>query len=684
MTHSAFPKLLSSQIAFDIARTILDGFDKHYRLFRQTSQAARRHFESGNWAVAQQAARERIGFYDQRVQECVQLLEDEYHRDELSTEPSDEVWRELKLHYIGMLSGHKQPELAETFFNSVCCSILHRTYFHNDFIFVRPMVSTEYIETDELLPTYRVYYPAQDGLRFALKRIVTNFQLGCKFADLDRDVGLVEARLRAVFGNAPLEPNHQIQVLSNLFYRNKGAYIVGKGINGNREYPFIVPILHQSPGELMLDTVLFDQEQITILFSFTRAYFLVDMEVPSAYVQFLRSLLPRKPRSEIYTILGLQKQGKTLFYRDYLQHLKHSADRFEIAPGIKGLVMLVFALPSFPYVFKVIKDFFPPPKETTRAQVKEKYLLVKYHDRVGRLADTLEYSNVAFPAARFSEALVAELRRHAPSLVEFEQDRIILRHLYIERRMVPLNMFLMNADKAGDDALIEHAIIEYGNAIKELVAANIFPGDMLYKNFGVTRHGRVVFYDYDEIETITDCNFRDIPPARNEEDEMAAEPWYAIGKHDVFPEQLGAFLLGNAKIRSYFMQHHADLLTRAFWQARKERIMAGHVDDVFPYPQQIRFCHQADAAQLPMALSTPLSTPLSTALSLPLSTSLFTDLPPGLSTAPPAASANALSTALPTSLSTGLSTPLSTDLSTVLSTLLPASVQPLISGESAP
>jgi isocitrate dehydrogenase kinase/phosphatase len=584
----SFPKLLSSQIAFDIARTILDGFDKHYRLFRQASQDARRLFEKGDWATSQLAARERIGFYDKRVTECVQALEDEYDQDELS----DQVWRETKLHYIGLLSGHKQPELAETFFNSVCCNILHRSYFHNEFIFVRPVVSTEYIETEELLPTYRVYYPLVDGLRFTLKRIVTNFQLDAKFANLDRDIEQVEQRLREAFGaNTTIEPDHQIQVLSSLFFRNKGAYIVGKGINGGREFPFVVPILHNRSGELVLDTVLLDLELITILFSFTRAYFLVDMEVPSAYVQFLRTLLPRKPKSEIYTILGLQKQGKTLFYRDYLQHLKHSSDLFTIAPGIKGLVMLVFALPSFPYVFKVIKDFYPPPKDTSRAQIKEKYLLVKNHDRVGRMADTLEYSNVAFPLARFSEELLAELQQFAPSLVEIEDEQIIIRHLYIERRMVPLNIFLTNAEQADKEKLLEHGVIEYGNAIKELVAANIFPGDMLYKNFGVTRHGRVVFYDYDEIEYITDCHFRAIPAPRNEEDEMASEPWYPVGKHDVFPEQFGAFLLGNRKIRHYFMKHHADLLTPAFWQGRKQRIMEGIVEDVFPYPQQLRFCN---------------------------------------------------------------------------------------------
>jgi len=584
-----FPKLLSSQIAFDIARVLLDGFDKHYRLFRQSSQAARRHFEQMTWKQAQAEARDRIAFYELRVKECVQTLEDEYDEADLS----DSVWREVKLHYIGLLTDHRQPELAETFFNSVCCKILHRTYFNNDFIFVRPAVSTEYIEPAEGTPAYRVYYPGAEGLGKSLRRMVTNFQFDCEFADLDRDVAQVEAWLNRVMGRVTPEPNHQIQILSSPFLRNKGAYLVGKIVNGSREYPFVIPVLHNRRGQLVLDTVLTDVGLITLLFSFTRAYFMVDMEVPSAYVKFLRSMLPNKPRSEIYTILGLHKQGKAAFYRDFLHHLAHSSDRFEIAPGIRGLVMVVFSLPSFPYVFKAIKDSFPPPKETTRALVKEKYQLVKCHDRVGRMADTLEYSDVAFPRSRFSEELLAELKSVAPSLVEEDHDQIIVRHLYIERRMTPLNIWLTEAEAAGDEAKMEHGVKEYGNAIKDLVAANIFPGDMLYKNFGVTRQGRVVFYDYDEIEYISDCNFRDIPAPRNEEDEMSAEPWYSVAKNDVFPEQFGVFLLGNPKVRQYFMKHHADLLTADYWRQRKLRIQEGQVEDVFPYPQEIRFIHQA-------------------------------------------------------------------------------------------
>jgi isocitrate dehydrogenase kinase/phosphatase len=259
-------------------------------------------------------------------------------------------------------------------------------------------------------------------------------------------------------------------------------------------------------------------------------------------------------------------------------------------------------------VFKVIKDFYPPPKDTSREQIKGKYLLVKQHDRVGRMADTLEYSEVGFPRDRFDDELIAEIEKFAPSQLEIS-DRdgdgtleVILKHVYIERRMIPLNIYLQEAFDAGganpaDSSVvaerareqIERGVVEYGNAIKDLVAANIFPGDMLWKNFGITRHGKVVFYDYDEIEYITDCNFRRVPAPRNEEDEMSGETWYSVGPKDVFPETFGPFLLGNPAVRSVFMKHHADLLDASFWQGHKDRIAQGHVHDVFPYDREKRF-----------------------------------------------------------------------------------------------
>jgi isocitrate dehydrogenase kinase/phosphatase len=580
-----FPHQLSDSRAFDIAQALIDGFNRHYRLFRETTAQAKSRFEQGDWHGQQHAQAQRIQFYDQRVNEAVATLRADFATDQLSMDS----WQQAKLHYIGLLTDHHQPELAETFFNSVTSKLLHRSYFLNDFIFVRPAVSTEYIEDDApgALPTYRAYYPNKDNLTQTWQRIVTNFQLQGEFEDLPRDAEhVVQAMLSELGGFRP-RANFQIQVLASLFYRNKGAYLVGKIINGFNETPLALPILRNEQGRFVIDAALFGEDDLLMIFSYARAYFMVDMEIPSAYVQFLRSLMPRKPRAELYNSLGLQKHGKNLFYRDFLAHQRHSSDKFRIAPGIKGMVMLVFDLPSFPYVFKVIKDFYPPQKDTTRELIKSKYLLVKQHDRVGRMADTLEYSNVAFPRHRFEEELIAELKHFCPSLIEDDpaQDSLVIKHLYIERRMIPLNIYLQEA--APDH--LTHAVVEYGNAIKDLVAANIFPGDMLWKNFGVTRHGKVVFYDYDEIEYLTHCNFRRVPEARNEEEEMSGEVWYTVGPKDVFPETFGPFLLGNPQVRGIFMAHHADLLDAAFWQGHKERILAGQVHDVFPYEPGKRF-----------------------------------------------------------------------------------------------
>jgi isocitrate dehydrogenase kinase/phosphatase len=577
-----FPRLTDPR-AVEIAQAMLEGFNRHYRLFRETSRAAKARFEAADWHGQQRAQRERIEFYDRRVVEAAERLTREFDAPHL---PAN-VWQQVKLHYIGLLTDHHQPELAETFFNSVSTRLLHRSYFRNEFLFVRPAVSTEYIENDEpaATPTYRAYYPTRETLRNTLERIVTNFQLRCEFEDLPRDIGRVLAAFERQIGNERLRTNFQIQVLASLFYRNKGAYLVGKIINGFVELPFTLPIVHGEKGRLVIDAALFGEDDLAVVFSFARAYFMVDMEVPSAYVTFLRSLMPRKPRSELYSALGLQKQGKNIFYRDFLYHLRHSSDRFRVAPGIKGMVMLVFDLPSFPFVFKVIKDFYPPAKDTSREQIMGKYLLVKTHDRVGRMADTLEYSNVAFPRARFDDELVAELRHFCPSVVEEDGDALVIKHLYIERRMIPLNIYLQDATPEQ----MEQAVVEYGHAIKDLVAANIFPGDMLWKNFGVTRHGKVVFYDYDEIEYLTDCNFRRVPAPRHEEDEMSGEIWYPVGPRDVFPETFGPFLLGHPGVREIFMKHHADLLDAAYWQGHKERILAGHVHDVFPYDESKRF-----------------------------------------------------------------------------------------------
>ena len=565
-----------------IARATLEGFNRHYALFRDCAHIAKRHFETGNWLAVAHTSQDRIDFYDRRVAETVARLEREFGCDRI-----DEArWEAVKTSYIALLIDHKQPECAETFFNSVSCKILHRTYFHNRCLFVRPAVSTEHIDAEP--PSYRSYYPRPNGLRQVLIDIVLDFRLECPFADFRRDLRNLLAAFRARFPRPfVLEANHQLQVLSSLFFRNRTAYVVGRVINGFHVYPFVVSIKHDADGKLYVDALLMEPEHIALLFSANRAYFLVDMEVPSAYVGFLRDMVPVRTEAELYTMLGLQKQGKTLFYRDFLHHLKHSTDSFIIAPGIRGLVMTVFTLPSFPYVFKVIRDEIALSKETTREKVKEKYVLVKHHDRVGRMADTLEYSDAAFPRSRFTPELIQELQALAPSSIENDGDMIIVKHVYIERRVTPLNLFL---EKATPPQRAK-AMGEYGDALKQLAAVNIFAGDLLFKNFGVTRFGRVVFYDYDEIDYITACRFRHIPPPPDGYDETSGEVWYPVGPNDVFPEEFATFLLTEPDVREDFLAQHAELLQPEWWERMRKAIVPGAPHEVLSYPERVRFAH---------------------------------------------------------------------------------------------
>ncbi len=378
--------------------------------------------------------------------------------------------------------------------------------------------------------------------------------------------------------------NFQLQVLSAPFYRNKAAFVIGRVLDGHDETPFVIPVLHDASGRLVLDAMILDPEQITILFSLSRAYFMAEMDVPSGTIAFLQSMMPTRPRSELYTMVGLGKQGKTLFYRDLLQHLHHSNDRFVEAPGTRGQVMHVFNLPSYPYVFKVIKDVFGPGKNTDRETVKAKFRMVKEVDRVGRMTDALEFTELALPRERFAPELLDQLAELAPSLIELDGDSLVLRHCYVERRMVPLNLYLETATPEE----VERAVRDYGDAIRELAIANIFPGDLLWRNFGVTRYGRVIFYDYDEIEHLTDCTFRTIPPPPTPEAEMSGEAWYPAGPRDVYPEEFDAVLLQSATVREPFLRHHAALLGAAFWQDCQRRVAAGEIVDFFPYPESVR------------------------------------------------------------------------------------------------
>ncbi|MDH3220407.1 MAG: bifunctional isocitrate dehydrogenase kinase/phosphatase [Gammaproteobacteria bacterium] len=570
-------------LSIQIAASILNGFNRHFMIFSKITKGAKERFESADWHAEREASRERIKFYDIRVKDAIRDLQKLFDLEPFNSQ----LWFDVKREYVQLISDHLQPELAETFYNSVFCALFHRDYFGNDYIFVRSAVSTEFIDSEK--PSYHVYYPARRGFRASIKQVLLDASIDLPFEDIGRDVRhITKALIKRTFPRPRrAHLNFQFQVISAVFYRNKAAYIVGRAINSNKAVPFAIPILHSGEGTIYCDAIIIGKQGLNRLFEFSYVYFMVDHPVPSSIVTFLRRLMPTRSKESFYSAIGFHKQGKTVFYRDFLHHLKHSEDELIFAPGIKGMVMAVFTLPSYPYVFKVIRDRFPPPKKTTRQEVLETYRLVKMHDRVGRMSDILEYSHVALPRNRFAADLLEELYETCANSISEEGDQVVIKHLYIERRMTPLNIAVQQAD----DYYLDRLMKGYGEAIKELAGANIFPGDLLLKNFGVTGQGqgRVVFYDYDEICYLTECKFRRIPEPLYPEDEFASEPWYSVAANDVFPEQFVTFLFADNRVRQAFLKYHRDLLDADFWTGKQENIRAGIYEDVFPYPQKIRF-----------------------------------------------------------------------------------------------
>lgn len=566
--------------ARQIARSILTGFDRHYSIFQEITSSARKRFERADWESGRVASANRINFYDLRVLETIEKVRSAFGIQDLN-EP---LWQEVKRAYQALLARHSRPELAETFYNSVFCRLFDRKYFNNDNIFLISTVDREALAAGYLV--YMSFHPRDGGLEHCVWEILSAFYFSLPYEDIQRDTQRIAAafRARGPFG-AQIPDEVRIDVLESPFYRNKAAYLIGRVVLGQECHPFIIPLVNNEAGEIYADTLLTTRKQMELVFSFTRAYFMVKTPVPAATVDFLHSLMPGKSLSDLYMSIGFLKQAKNEFYRDFLTHLADSEDCLQIAPGTRGLVMLVFTLASFPYVFKVIRDRFPPQKDVTRQQVKQRYLQVKHHDRMGRMADTLEFSDVAFPINRFAPELLAELEKEIPSLIEREGDMLVIRHLYIERRMTPLDLYLAKASPAEQRAILD----DWGLAIKELMGVNIFPGDLLFKNFGVTRQGRVVFYDYDEICYLSECKFRKIPLARTLDDEMSAEPWYTVNPGDVFPEEFPTFLTTSQEIRRILFDTHPEIYDYCYWQQRQKKTASGVWEDIFPYDQQLRF-----------------------------------------------------------------------------------------------
>ncbi|WP_136148884.1 bifunctional isocitrate dehydrogenase kinase/phosphatase [Escherichia coli] len=561
-----------------IAQTILQGFDAQYGRFLEVTSGAQQRFEQADWHAAQQAMKNRIHLYDHHVGLVVEQL-----RCITNGQSTDAAFLlRVKEHYTRLLPDYPRFEIAESFFNSVYCRLFDHRSLTPERLFIFSSQPERRFRTIPR-PLAKDFYP-DHGWESLLMRVISDLPLRLRWQNKSRDIHYIIRHLTETLGTENLSESH-LQVANELFYRNKAAWLVGKLITPSGTLPFLLPIHQTDDGELFIDTCLTTTAEASIVFGFARSYFMVYAPLPAALVEWLREILPGKTTAELYMAIGCQKHAKTESYREYLVYLQGCNEQFIEAPGIRGMVMLVFTLPGFDRVFKVIKDKFAPQKEMSAAHVRACYQLVKEHDRVGRMADTQEFENFVLEKRHISPALMELLLQEAAEKITDLGEQIVIRHLYIERRMVPLNIWLEQVE----GQQLRDAIEEYGNAIRQLAAANIFPGDMLFKNFGVTRHGRVVFYDYDEICYMTEGNFRDIPPPRYPEDELASEPWYSVSPGEVFPEEFRHWLCADPRIGPLFEEMHADLFRADYWRALQNCIREGHVEDVYAYRRRQRF-----------------------------------------------------------------------------------------------
>ena len=561
-----------------IAQTILQGFDAQYGRFLEVTSGAQQRFEQADWHAVQQAMKNRIHLYDHHVGLVVEQL-----RCITNGQSTDAAFLlRVKEHYTRLLPDYPRFEIAESFFNSVYCRLFDHRSLTPERLFIFSSQPERRFRTIPR-PLAKDFHP-DHGWESLLMRVISDLPLRLRWQNKSRDIHYIIRHLTETLGTDNLAESH-LQVANELFYRNKAAWLVGKLITPSGTLPFLLPIHQTDDGELFIDTCLTMTAEASIVFGFARSYFMVYAPLPAALVEWLREILPGKTTAELYMAIGCQKHAKTESYREYLVYLQGCNEQFIEAPGIRGMVMLVFTLPGFDRVFKVIKDRFAPQKEMSAAHVCACYQLVKEHDRVGRMADTQEFENFVLEKRHISPALMELLLQEAAEKITDLGEQIVIRHLYIERRMVPLNIWLEQVE----GQQLRDAIEEYGNAIRQLAAANIFPGDMLFKNFGVTRHGRVVFYDYDEICYMTEVNFRDIPPPRYPEDELASEPWYSVSPGDVFPEEFRHWLCADSRIGPLFEEMHADLFRADYWRALQNRIREGHVEDVYAYRRRQRF-----------------------------------------------------------------------------------------------
>ena len=443
-------------------------------------------------------------------------------------------------------------------------------------------------------PIFRTY-KVTSTIEATVREILQDYRFQTPFENLNQDTSFIaheiDLYLWPIIGNSKTEA---IDMVKAPFFRNKVAYLVGRIHAKNQIIPLVLPLYNGNKG-IYVDAVLFRNRQLSIIFGFAHTCFHVEIEHHDELIEFLKTILPNKRIDELYFMIGLTKHGKTEFYRDLHRYIHVSKEKFVIAKGLEGSIMTGFTLPHFNFVFKVIKDY-PcylrssniTTKRVSREHVIHCYQCVCNRDRVGRMVDTQEFENMKFKRKRFSSKLLHEFKIAAKDTVTINDDYVIIKHLYLQRKVIPLPLYL---EIERDPEVIREVIIDYGYFLQEIAAVGVFPADLFnIWNCGVTSRRRIVLFDYDDIESLLDINFREKPLPHNQIDELIPDEDRIVAySNDFFMDEMKTFMGIPKSLQGVFNQIHGDLFKVDFWHKMQQRVRRGDILDIIPYDRERQF-----------------------------------------------------------------------------------------------
>jgi isocitrate dehydrogenase kinase/phosphatase len=566
------------------AELIADSHRGYFSAFNSLTAEAQEIFEKRDWTQSTLNAERRVRLYRAAVDAAWQKMQRLLPERLLDRR----FWMAARLAFLERIFNDYEADLALTFFYSMM-----RLAFDQEDTPVEydddGLAQHSHIWNPQ--PVWELYEATPKQMSRSVIRLLRNCGFRAHFENPQRDAGLVTARLlddwgRLISGGTP----RHLRMLRAVFYRDREAYLVGELTSRGRKLPVVLALRNEEAG-IRVDAVLTGKEDMrNILFISTRSTFHVHTDNYREVLSFLDTLSPERGHPAMCAVLGFTHPARVALNQRLQLHLRETGERFTATPGRVGMAMVVFAPPSFPYVFKVIRDYSSKTGWTGRTRIIDLYRWVHETNRGRLMLDAWLYRNLDFSRGHFDEGVVQELLRSAPHSVRIEGDRIIFKHVYAQRRVRPLNTFF---DETRDRAQRENVIDAFGSFIKDLAGMGLFVGDCygLPFNTGLTHGLNVALFDFDDLGPLFRYRFRETPQLPTEQDEFLWNTetdgaWFPVGEFDVLVDEWERFLGVPPDLRDYFRRKHGDLFTIGYWVDVQRRLAAGELHYVLPYPPE--------------------------------------------------------------------------------------------------